>query len=138
MTCDDVRDLAPAFVLGALSPDDEAAVRSHLAECTAAHAEIDELGGAAQAMALASDPIEPPVELRERIVAAAAATPVASRRTVWPSPRRHPPAVARTCEPAHRRAGRGPTAVWRRTRANSYGISQIRQGVTSILRSSGK
>ena len=75
MTCDDVRDLAPAFVLGALSRDDEAAVRSHLAECTAAHAEIDELGGTAQAMALTSDPIEPPVELRERIMAAAAATP---------------------------------------------------------------
>ena len=34
LTCDDVREMAGAFVLGALDPADEAAVRAHLAPAT--------------------------------------------------------------------------------------------------------
>ena len=44
MTCDEIRDLAPAFVLGALGPDEEAAVRDHLASCPEPHPEMAELG----------------------------------------------------------------------------------------------
>ena len=75
MTCETVRDLAPAFVLGALTPDEASAVRAHLADCEDAHTEIDELGGAAQSLALGIDPLEPSTALRARILEAAAATP---------------------------------------------------------------
>ena len=44
LTCDDVREMAGSFVLGALDPAEEAAVRAHLATCDDAHAEIAEAG----------------------------------------------------------------------------------------------
>ena len=44
LTCDEVRDLAPLFVLDALDPVEMAAVREHLATCTEAHEELVELG----------------------------------------------------------------------------------------------
>jgi anti-sigma factor RsiW len=42
LTCDDVREMAGSFVLGALVPDEEAEVRAHLASCADAHVEIAE------------------------------------------------------------------------------------------------
>ena len=42
LTCDEVRDLAGAFVLGALEPAEAAAVRAHLASARTPHAEIAE------------------------------------------------------------------------------------------------
>ena len=73
MTCDDVRDQAAAFVLGALTPAEEEAVRDHLATCPEAHAEFAELGGVVPILAAAVEQVEPPPALRERIMAAAAA-----------------------------------------------------------------
>jgi anti-sigma factor RsiW len=73
MTCDDVRDQAAAFVLGALAPAEERAVREHLATCPEAHEEFAELGGVVPALATTVEPVEPPPALRERIMAAAAA-----------------------------------------------------------------
>ena len=73
MTCDDARDLAPGFVLGALSPDEAAAVRAHLATCEQEHAEFAELGGVVPYLADSLDPVEPPAGLRSRLMAAAAA-----------------------------------------------------------------
>lgn len=73
MTCDDVRDQAAAFVLGALTPAEERAVRDHLATCLEAHAEFAELGGVVPALAASVEPVEPSPALRERIIAAAAA-----------------------------------------------------------------
>lgn len=72
LTCDQVRDLLPAYVLGALERDEEAAVREHLAGCQL-HAEAEELGGVVPYLAEVLDPVEPPVALKARIVAAAAA-----------------------------------------------------------------
>ena len=40
LTCDEVRDLAPLFVLDALEPDEMAAIRDHLAGCPDAHLEL--------------------------------------------------------------------------------------------------
>ena len=53
LTCDDVRELAGAFVLGALDAAEEAAVRVHLAvpSHADAHPEIAELGGVLPAFA---------------------------------------------------------------------------------------
>jgi anti-sigma factor RsiW len=73
MTCDDVRDQAAGFVLGALTPDEERAVRDHLATCPEAHDEFAELGGVVPALAATVEQVEPPPALRDRIMAAAAA-----------------------------------------------------------------
>jgi len=71
-THDDVLDLAAGFVLGALAPDEEAAVRDHLATCAEPHPEIEEFGGVVPYLADALDPVEPPASLRDRILHAAA------------------------------------------------------------------
>ena len=43
LTCAEVADLAPAFVLGALEARESDAVRRHLAQCPEAHPEMAEL-----------------------------------------------------------------------------------------------
>jgi Anti-sigma-K factor rskA/Putative zinc-finger len=75
LDCDDVRDLAPAYVLGALESAEEAAVRDHLADCRRPHPEIADLGSVVPAFAEAVELVEPPPQLRDRIMAAAAAEP---------------------------------------------------------------
>jgi anti-sigma-K factor RskA len=73
LTCDEVRELAAAFVLGALDPAEAAAVREHLSGCPEAHEEIAELGGVLPALAVSVPLVEPPSGLKARIMAAAAA-----------------------------------------------------------------
>jgi hypothetical protein len=75
LTCDDVRDLAAAYVLGALDGADEAAVRAHLAAVghTDAHPEMADLGGVIPAFAEIVPIVEPPASLKDRILVAAAA-----------------------------------------------------------------
>ena len=73
LTCDQVRDLAAAFVLGALEAADAAAVRAHLATCREAHDEIAELGSVVPAFSEIVPLVEPPADLKARIMAAAAA-----------------------------------------------------------------
>ncbi len=73
LTCDEVRELAPMFVTGALDPDEMDAVRAHLADCEDAHAEILELGEAAAALLETAEPAEPPASLKPRLMAAAQA-----------------------------------------------------------------
>ncbi|HUQ78261.1 MAG TPA: anti-sigma factor [Patescibacteria group bacterium] len=89
MTCDEVRDLAAGYVLGALERTEEAAVRDHLATCPEAHAEFDELGGVIPAyLNLELDGlelVEPPAALGERIMAAAAADLARRTRSIGTS-----------------------------------------------------
>jgi hypothetical protein len=73
LTCDEVRDLAPLFVLDALEPDEMAAVREHLAGCTDAHLELLELGEAGTALLETVEPTEPPARLKASLLAAAEA-----------------------------------------------------------------
>lgn len=73
LTCDEVRELAGSFVLGALDGTQEAAVREHLASCPEAHEEIAEVGGVLPVLAESVPIVEPPAGLRDRIMAAAAA-----------------------------------------------------------------
>jgi anti-sigma factor RsiW len=73
LTCDEVRDLAASFVLGALDTDEAAAVRAHLASCTDAHAEMAELASVLPVLAESVPLVEPPPALKERLLAAAAA-----------------------------------------------------------------
>jgi anti-sigma-K factor RskA len=79
LTCDEVREMAGAFVLGALDAADDAAVRAHLATCVEAHEEIAELGGVLPALAESVPIFEPPGELKARIMTAAAADLEAGR-----------------------------------------------------------
>lgn len=72
LTCDEVRDLAAAFVLDALSPTEADAVRAHLASCAEPHDEMMELASALPILAESVAPIEPPAGLKARIMAAAA------------------------------------------------------------------
>ncbi len=60
LTCDEVRDLAPLFVTGALDEDEMDAVREHIADCDDQHVEIAELGEAATALLESAEPAEPP------------------------------------------------------------------------------
>lgn len=73
LSCAEVRDLAAGFVLGALQPDEDSAVREHLATCQDAHAEVAALGGVVPYLAESLEPVEPPAGLRARLLAAAAA-----------------------------------------------------------------
>lgn len=75
LSCDEARDRAAGFVLGALEPAEERAVREHLATCPEPHPEFAELGGVVPYLAesLLDEPVEPPASLRGRVLAAAAA-----------------------------------------------------------------
>lgn len=73
LACDEVRDLAAGFVLDALTPDEAAAVRSHLADCPEAHAEMLELASALPILAAGVPEMAPSAGLKDRIMAAAAA-----------------------------------------------------------------
>jgi anti-sigma factor RsiW len=73
LTCDEVVEMAGSFVLGALDPASDAAVRAHLAACPESHEEMAELGGAVVALAESVPIVEPPAGLKARIMAAAAA-----------------------------------------------------------------
>jgi anti-sigma-K factor RskA len=72
VTHEQVLDLAAAFVLGALEPDEERAVRDHLATCSLSHDELAELGAVVSALAESVEQVEPPAALRDRVMAAAA------------------------------------------------------------------
>lgn len=75
LTCDEVRELAGAFVIGALDVTDDAAVRAHLTATghADAHPEIAELGGVIPVLFESVPLVEPPERLKSRIMAAAAA-----------------------------------------------------------------
>jgi hypothetical protein len=81
LSCEQVRDLAEGFVLGALDPAQIHDVRDHLASCPNPHPEMDELGGAVPYLGESIDPVEPPAELKGRIMAAIDAELRAGRRT---------------------------------------------------------
>ena len=73
LRCSDVLELSGAFVLDALTPDESAAVRAHLAACPEAHAEVAELGAVVPALFETVEQVAAPIGLKERILAAAAA-----------------------------------------------------------------
>jgi anti-sigma-K factor RskA len=73
LSCDEVRDLAPLYAIGALDDDEAAVVRDHLAGCEDAHAEVDAMGEAVAALADVVEPMDPPAGLKDRLMAAAAA-----------------------------------------------------------------
>ena len=67
MICEEVEELAGAYALGALPPDDLRGVEEHVLTCSK-HPEIAELSAVASSLALASPEAEPPPALRARIM----------------------------------------------------------------------
>ena len=65
LTHDEAIDLAAGYVLGALEPAEEAAVREHLATCPLPHPEFEELGGVVPALQElgVTELVEPPAAL---------------------------------------------------------------------------
>jgi anti-sigma-K factor RskA len=115
LTCDEVRELAGAYVLGALEAEEAAAVQAHLAAHPDGHPEIEELGAVIPAFAELVPVVEPPERLKGRIMAAAAAdlgarrgAPASSAET---SPPAAPVAFPRPEEREARRARTSP-ATW--------------------------
>ena len=114
MTCDEVRELAGAFVLGALSPADADAVRAHLDTCDDAHAEIRELGGVLPVLDESVPVVEPSAGLKARIMSVAAAdlagraatpVPVPAAATSTPEPMQFPTAAERDARRSRTSAG---------------------------------
>lgn len=68
MTCDDVRELLPDHVMGSLSEDDATAVRRHLRGCAACRADASRLDEGLGLFSVAAHAVEPPPELRERVL----------------------------------------------------------------------
>jgi anti-sigma-K factor RskA len=96
MTHAEAIELAAGYVLGALGPTEEAAVREHLATCTESHAEVAALGEVVPSLVEMGDLelVEPPASLGARIMAAAAADLAEHPRTAAPPVATAPPAVA--------------------------------------------
>lgn len=116
LSCDDVRELAASFVLGALDEAEADAVRAHLASCADPHAEMAELGSVLSALAERVPVVEPSAALKGRILAAAAADleargvvaapskPSASAAPVEPTPDVPAPTPFRAAAGRHLRA----------------------------------
>ncbi|MDQ3447893.1 MAG: anti-sigma factor [Chloroflexota bacterium] len=73
LTCDEVSELSGLYVLGALTAEESAAVRAHLDGCARPHDEFTELGGVAASMPDLFEPVDAPVDLKSRVMAAVAA-----------------------------------------------------------------
>ena len=62
-------DTAGAYVLGAMTAAERHEFELHLETCAACREEIDELRPAAEALPIASPPMQPPAALKDRIMA---------------------------------------------------------------------
>jgi anti-sigma-K factor RskA len=62
-------DAAGAYVLGALPDDERAGFEAHVATCAQCRIEVDELGGAAEALPVSAPAMLPPPALKARIMA---------------------------------------------------------------------
>lgn len=113
---EEAMEMAGLYVLGALDTHESIAVRDHLQACHQAHGEFPALGSMAIALGTLFEPMEPPLELKGRVMAAVAAdvaaaqraspdVVTASQRTAAPSP---PAPVMVTAA----RAGRRPRSQW--------------------------
>jgi anti-sigma-K factor RskA len=73
MDTESIHDLSAAYALDALDEGERLAFEEHLAGCERCREEIAGFSGAAEALAYASGPAEPPSALRDRILVAARA-----------------------------------------------------------------
>jgi anti-sigma-K factor RskA len=97
----EIHDLAAAYALDALSPEDRWTYERHLDTCERCREEVAALRDSATELAYAAEGPEPPPELRERILAAARNEPrtakVVSLRRRWLFPATAVVAAAAAC-----------------------------------------
>jgi anti-sigma-K factor RskA len=86
-----VDELIPGYALHALDADDERIVVAHIDECERCRARLRDYQGVTAALAHAAPPVEPPPQLRQRlleaiepVVVAPAPAPAPQRRSWWP------------------------------------------------------
>ena len=99
MNCEEVRQNAAAYALGALTEDERAAFERHVAECAEQH-DMPSYGEVISRLSEAAPEVDPPAGLRSRILAAAesggaeleveAGPAAAPLSTEWPVMRRLP------------------------------------------------
>ena len=75
LDCARVDELAAAYALAAVEPNDDRAISAHLASCSEPHADARELVVAGAALATMLEPIRPPADLRDRLMSTVARTP---------------------------------------------------------------
>jgi anti-sigma-K factor RskA len=97
----EIHDLAAAYALDALDAEDRWTYERHLDTCERCREEVAALREGAGELAYAADGVEPPAELRDRILAAARAEPrtatVVPMRRRWLFPATAVAAVAAAC-----------------------------------------
>lgn len=135
LSCDDVRDRAASFVLGALNSDEADAVRAHLASCADPHAEMAELGSVLNVLAESVPVVEPPAALKDRILAAAAADLEARGRGAVAAAGPIAPVAPEAASPAAPAAPAAfPTALERQQRAaDRSGIASWAMRIAAVL-----
>lgn len=97
MSCHEIDEIAAAYALGSVEPDEERAISEHLATCHAPHAEARGLIGAASVLPAAIEPVTPSPALRARLMTTIARTPQEHRAVAVPPAAR--PAVVPEARP---------------------------------------
>jgi anti-sigma-K factor RskA len=82
---DELVVLAPAYVLGALEPDERRAFESHVAECEICASEVRSLGRVTAGLAQSVPLVTPPAALRDRVLLAVGAREARASQPVMPS-----------------------------------------------------
>lgn len=75
VNCAVVDELAAAYALGSVDPDEERAISEHLATCDSPHSEARDLVAAASVLPAAVEPVTPSPALRARLMTTIAETP---------------------------------------------------------------
>lgn len=117
LRCADVDELAAAYALEAVPPDEERAISEHLVACDNPHAEARELIGAASVLAAAVEPMAPSAALRARLMT-----------TIAETSQEHRPLVA---TPAPRSVAAPPTRPWWRLAPLPAGLAAV--GLAAVI-----
>ena len=72
--CDDTEGLIGLFALDALTAEEAAGVREHLATCDQPHGDASVMAAASGALAVSTEPVDAPAELRSRLMSAISVT----------------------------------------------------------------
>ena len=98
--CSEIDELAAAYALGAVDPDEGRSIKGHLTSCAEPHAEARDYIAVAAALPMILDSISPSAALRDRLMS-----------TVARTPQDHRPHLAPVAE-SNRRATSAPRRAW--------------------------
>jgi anti-sigma-K factor RskA len=82
-TCDEIDDLAPAYVLGNLGAAECGALERHVSACPTCNDRVAEERSVAFALAIAAPQRQPPARLQRRLMAAVRADAAPRRESLW-------------------------------------------------------